>query len=133
MWLRPGEGSSQRELCEPCSLVWRENTGMILWSKQTGEATAKAGLRNRAKRTLGCSQKEEETLGLWGCEEPPIRRLQVSGQLDRRLSHARASPGPFTGGCFRHHDPVRWLQCARCAGASVGAVPGNLMTRSRYR
>lgn len=39
---------------------------MILWSKQIGEVTAKAGLKDRAKGTLGWSQeKEKENPGLW--------------------------------------------------------------------
>lgn len=43
----------------PLDSVWRENTGMILWSKQTGEVTTKAQLRDRAKGTLGRSQEKE--------------------------------------------------------------------------
>lgn len=47
---------------------------MILWSQQTGEVTVKAGLRDRAKGTLGGSQEEEEeNPGLWECEELLIK------------------------------------------------------------
>lgn len=50
----------------PLNSVWRENNGMILWSKQIGEVTAKAELRDRAKGTLGWSEeKEKENPGLW--------------------------------------------------------------------
>lgn len=71
---------------------------MILWSKQTGEFTTKAWLRDRAKGTLGRSQeKEEENPGLWECEE--LLAEKVAGR--KGACHEPEPPQPHPPGLLQ--------------------------------
>lgn len=85
---------------------------MILWSKQIAEVTAKAGLRDRAKGTLGWSQeKEKENPGLW-----EYGKLLIKWSVGWDSAMSPGPPSPIHWGCFGYNDPI---ECQACWGLHV--------------
>lgn len=110
----------------PLDSVWRENTGMILWSKQTREVTTKAQLRDRAKGTLGRSQeKEEENPGLWECEE-----LLIKWSVKKDPVTSLSLPSPIHRGRFRCNDPIEPLPVPSMLGPPCVCTLGTLALSS---
>ena len=110
----------------PLNSVWRENIGMILWSKQTGEVTTKAQLKDRAKGTLGRSQeKEEENPGLWECEE-----LLIKWSAEKDPVTSLNLPSPIHQGCFRSNDAIEQLPVPSVLGPPCVCTQGTLVMSS---